>query len=237
MYEMRRNLNNKTYIFLSLIIIAAFGLGFALPIGIDKISKITVEILLYSTYTVFTQFGFLLFTFLMALNIQKEYSNKTILYYKFYNYSSVRFFFEKILSMIVSGLILIVIGSCIISLSFMNFTYLLVFVFYTSLVYINIVIIVSLISYLSRSILIAIGLSVLVWLLGVILISFSSIFKFLAYYDATNDLHGHISNYFSQGIQLGGSDFILPIVYTTVILGISYLVVKLTPKRWITLGL
>lgn len=49
-------------IILIAIIVAIFAMGWILPIGIDKVTRLSYREYLFSTYTVFTQFGFLMFS-------------------------------------------------------------------------------------------------------------------------------------------------------------------------------
>ncbi len=53
-----------------------FLLGYFLPIGIDKVKSLSYSQFFFSSYTVATQLGFLLFSFVIAYFINKEYSNK-----------------------------------------------------------------------------------------------------------------------------------------------------------------
>lgn len=58
-------------IILIAIIVAIFAMGWILPIGIDKVTRLSYREYLFSTYTVFTQFGFLMFSFLVSFFINK----------------------------------------------------------------------------------------------------------------------------------------------------------------------
>lgn len=82
-------------IILIAIIVAIFAMGWILPIGIDKVTKLSYREYLFSTYTVFTQFGFLMFSFLVSFFINKEYSGKTILFYRMMNTNSLTFYKKK----------------------------------------------------------------------------------------------------------------------------------------------
>ena len=71
-----KTISNKIMIILIAIIVAIFAMGWILPIGIDKVTRLSYREYLFSTYTVFTQFGFLMFSFLVSFFINKEYSGK-----------------------------------------------------------------------------------------------------------------------------------------------------------------
>ena len=82
-------------IILIAIIVAIFAMGWILPIGIDKVTRLSYREYLFSTYTVFTQFGFLMFSFLVSFFINKEYSGKTILFYRMMNTNSLTFYIKS----------------------------------------------------------------------------------------------------------------------------------------------
>ena len=90
-----KTISNKIMIILIAIIVAIFAMGWILPIGIDKVTRLSYREYLFSTYTVFTQFGFLMFSFLVSFFINKEYSGKTILFYRMMNTNSLTFYIKS----------------------------------------------------------------------------------------------------------------------------------------------
>ena len=55
--ELKKTISNKIMIILIAIIVAIFAMGWILPIGIDKVTRLSYREYLFSTYTVFTQFA------------------------------------------------------------------------------------------------------------------------------------------------------------------------------------
>lgn len=53
--ELKKTISNKIMIILIAIIVAIFAMGWILPIGIDKVTRLSYREYLFSTYTVFTQ--------------------------------------------------------------------------------------------------------------------------------------------------------------------------------------
>ena len=49
-----KTISNKIMIILIAIIVAIFAMGWILPIGIDKVTRLSYREYLFSTYTVFT---------------------------------------------------------------------------------------------------------------------------------------------------------------------------------------
>ncbi|ARQ05164.1 putative peptide export permease protein YydJ [Macrococcoides caseolyticum] len=82
MLEFKKSLTNKIIYILFLVVCFSFLLGYFLPVGIDKVKSLNQGEFLFSTYTVLTQFGFLLFSFVISYFINKDYGDKNILFYR-----------------------------------------------------------------------------------------------------------------------------------------------------------
>lgn len=78
--EFKKSISNKVIIILGAMFVFLFLLGYFLLVGIDKVSNVTPEMFFFSSYTVATQFGLMLFSFVIAFFINREYSNKNILF-------------------------------------------------------------------------------------------------------------------------------------------------------------
>lgn len=65
--EFKRTIRSKIFIYIVAITLAVFLLGYILPVGIDKKSSLSYSDYLFSTYTVMTQFGFLLYSFVISI--------------------------------------------------------------------------------------------------------------------------------------------------------------------------
>ncbi|YAR63540.1 hypothetical protein ACUIAK_13270 [Bacillus cytotoxicus] len=153
------------------VIISIFLLGWILPVGIDKVSSISYKEYLFSTYTVFTQFGFLMFAFFVAFFVTREYVNKTILFYKFLSYDSLKFYLNKVFVLITESVCFITLCLIIVSIVFQDFSMFFQMLYLFSCVAIQYILIVSFISLLVPNVLIAIGISLFYWILSVILVS------------------------------------------------------------------
>lgn len=128
--ELKKTISNKIMIILIAIIVAIFAMGWILPMGIDKVTRLSYREYLFSTYTVFTQFGFLMFSFLVSFFINKEYSGKTILFYRMMNTNSLTFYIKKVLTLTVETLGSILVLLFIVSFIFIDFSVILQMFFY-----------------------------------------------------------------------------------------------------------
>lgn len=65
--------------------------------SLDKITHPSVQELYNSIYTVYTEFGMLIFPVLILQTFSGDYKNKNILFYKLMGYNWLRYFLEKLL--------------------------------------------------------------------------------------------------------------------------------------------
>ncbi|BBJ19512.1 hypothetical protein SAKG22_25410 [Staphylococcus aureus] len=100
--EFKKSISNKIIYTLGVLFIFLFLLGYFLPIGIDKVKNLSYGQFFFSSYTVATEFGFLLFSFVIAYFINKEYSNKNILFYKLIGDNIFTFFYKKVAVLFIS---------------------------------------------------------------------------------------------------------------------------------------
>ncbi|ETT38009.1 peptide ABC transporter permease [Paenibacillus amylolyticus] len=238
MIEFAKSLFNKVFMFLALIFVLSFLIGWFLPIGIDKVTSLSYREYLFSTYTVFTQFGFLMFSFIIAFFVNKEYSNKTILFYRLLSYDSLRFFLNKVAVLFMESLILITILLSFVSMMYKDFSLFFLMVFLLTSVVTQYILIIGTISLLSSNILMSIGLSILYWILGVVLVASSDKLTYVAVFDASNLLYSHIDQVFVQGSNfISLSNVLTVIVYNGILFVMSVLISKLMNKRWLKLGI
>lgn len=236
--EFKKSFLNKIMIMLGGVILSMFFLGWILPIGIDKVSSLSYRDYLFSTYTVFTQFGFLMFSFLVAFFVTKEYTNKTILFYKCLSYNSLKFYLNKVFVLITESICFIILYLIIVCILFHDFSMFFQMLYLFSCVVIQYVLIVSFISLLTPNVLIAIGISVFYWILSVVLVSVGGIFKYLAFFDASNDFYEHV-NILLQGNSafLSINDNLSILIFTIIWFIIGILVSKFANNRWLKLGI
>ncbi|MBO0441215.1 peptide ABC transporter permease [Candidatus Enterococcus ikei] len=235
--EIKRTISNKIVFVLLAVILATFLMGWILPVGIDKVSSLTYREYLFSTYTVFTQFGFLMFAFLVAFFINKEYSGKTILFYRMMKDNSFTFYCKKVLTLVVETLGIIFSILLIISAVFKDFSVFLQMFFLFSMVAIQYILIVALISLLMANILLSIGFSLLYWIITVVFVSIGGLLRFFAIFDASNDLYGKVGAFLeSSDAFLGIEDNLTVFLYILAIAIIAMVVAKLNNNRWLELG-
>lgn len=169
--EFKKSISNKILLTLGILFIFLFLLGYFLPVGIDKAKHLSYSQYFFSAYTVATEFGFLLSSFIIAYFINKEYSNKNTLFYKLIGENIFSFFYKKALVLFVECFIFIFLGITIISLVFSNFSHYLLLLILFSLVILQYILIVGTISLISPNVLVSIGISIIYWIGSIILVA------------------------------------------------------------------
>ena len=76
--EFRKDVKNRYFIYYLATVIICFVLGYVLLVSLDKISNPSLEELFISIYTVFTQFGMLIFSVLTIQTFATDYKAKNI---------------------------------------------------------------------------------------------------------------------------------------------------------------
>lgn len=235
--ELKKTISNKIMIILIAIIVAIFAMGWILPIGIDKVTRLSYREYLFSTYTVFTQFGFLMFSFLVSFFINKEYSGKTILFYRMMNTNSLTFYIKKVLTLTVETLGSILVLLFIVSFIFMDFSVILQMFFLLSMISIQYILIVALISFLSANVLLSIGFSILYWITTVLFVAIGGFLRFFAIFDASNELYLNVQNFLEGSENSISFDHnLLIILYIIVLTIIALAIARVNNKRWLRLG-
>ena len=224
-------------IILIAIIVAIFAMGWILPIGIDKVTRLSYRAYLFSTYTVFTQFGLLMLSFLVSFFINKEYSGKTILFYRMMNTNSLTFYIKKVLTLTVETLGSILVLLFIVSFIFMDFSVILQMFFLLSMISIQYILIVALISFLSANVLLSIGFSILYWITTVLFVAIGGFLRFFAIFDASNELYLNVQNFLEGSENSISFDHnLLIILYIIVLTVIALAIARVNNKRWLRLG-
>lgn len=237
--EFKKSINNKVLIILGAMFLFLFLLGYFLPVGIDKVSDVTYDIFFFSSYTVSTEFGFMLFSFVIAFFINKEYSNNNILFYKLIGENIYSFFYKKVAVLFLECFVFIALGLLIISLIYNNFSHFILFLFLFSAVVLQYILIIGTISMLCPNILISIGVSIVYWITSVILVAISTkAFGFIAPFEAGNTMYSRIDRVLqSDSMTLGSNDILSIIFYLIAIIIFNIIILSISKKRWIKMGI
>ena len=229
--ELKRTINNKSYLFCISTVVLTFLLGYFLLVGVDKIENVTIQQLIFSNYTVLTQFGHMLFPFVIIYSFSNDYKDKNILFYKKLGINAFTYFILKVISMIVwftIGIVLIVFSTAVL---FNNFTFIFINFMYFENVMIYIIVISALMGFIFKNMIFAFGANLIFWVFSIIVLTIDPRIKYIAYYDATNYLYLDFEKYLgtsnSNFLHIGFS-----ILYNVIVLLLSLILVKLLEKQW-----
>ncbi|MCY7784422.1 MULTISPECIES: peptide ABC transporter permease [unclassified Bacillus (in: firmicutes)] len=237
--EFKKSISNKVFIILGSMFAFLFLLGYFLLVGIDKVSHVTPEMFFFSSYTVATQFGLMLFSFVIAFFINREYSNKNILFYKLIGENIYTFFYKKIAVLFLESFAFIALGLLIVSLMYHDFSHFTLLLFLFSAVILQYIFIIGTISMLCPNILISIGVSIVYWMTSVILVAVSNkVFGFIAPFEAGNTMYPRIERVLqSDNMTLGNNDILYIILYLVSIMIINAIILRFSKTRWIKMGI
>lgn len=214
-----------------------------MPVGIDKVSKLSIGDFYFSTYTVFTQFGFLLFGFVIVYFFNKDYADKTILFSFFSGINSLKFLFTKVTVLLFEFVFSIFISNILMALflRFNSFHFMFSLLMFSllmfSLIVLQYILIVGTISLIFSNLLISLGVSLVYWILSIILVAVGGFFKLVAIFDASNSLYVLVEKIFSKGEIIQMHDFVVVIPYILILIFLSLFVGVISNKRWLRNGL
>lgn len=234
--ELKKSFKGNTTLYIGIITLLSFILGYILPVGIDKAQHLSISDYLFSTYTVITQFGFLLFAFVISLFFNKEFSEKTILFYKTNGINSLKFFLNKVVILFLESLVFITIYTISISAFYKDFSKSLFFILIISAIILQYILIIGFISMLFSNILFSLAVSILYWITSIILVQMSGIFKYIALFDASNNLYNKVSKFFITGYFPKSNIFII-LLFIAVLLVITITLSKIIQNRWLKIGI
>lgn len=234
--ELKRTINNKSFIFCISTIILSLLLGYFLLVGVDKIQNVTYQQLIFSIYTVLTQFGRMLFPFIIIYSFSVDYKEKNVLFYKSLGINAIKYYLLKCTIMILWFTIGIIVMNVIILLMYNNFTLFFISFMYFENVMIYIIIISSIIGFFFKNMITAYGVNLLLWVCSIIAHTINPKLIYIAYYDATNVLYIDFEKYL-QSPNNAPLHINMSIIYNIVIFLISLVIVKLRSKKWLSYGI
>lgn len=237
--ELKRAVRNKFYILFSLVNILNVILGYILLVTIDKVQDVTFQDMFESVYTVYTQFGTLLFSALIIMQFYIDYKEKNIFFYKSLGFSELKYFLSKINMIFVATLIGSIISSSIICIPYTKFELLpLVFLKIES-VMIYYTIVISTLGFVFSNFLLAFFVNIFLWIMGIVVSAISPIMEYFAYYDASTSDFQYLMSYLDGKLSIielmqhiGGN-----YLYDFVILLVCLIIVRCLHRRWIKNGI
>lgn len=196
--EIKRSFHNRTALYILLVNLICFGLGVILPVGLDHIQVMTAADFSFSVYTVYTQFGMMIFGFMIAHMLSQDYTNHYIYFYNQFGITLPRNIWNKFIVFFSENILCMGVLLLISYFYFHNSKLLLATFGLIAATIISYFLVVCMIVLFNRNVLIIVGISLLVWLTSIIMVTFGGIGKYFNVFDASNINYQYV-NYFVVG--------------------------------------
>lgn len=231
----KESFNDKSYLVLLLLVICMFAFGLVMS-GIFKFGvKSNYNDVMMLIYGVFTQFSFLFLSFFVCSSINKNYKERTSLFYKSIGVNSFTYFWKKVFVIIIQLAVtytLLYVGVCF---YLHNFTNVLNMLLISYCVIFNVVCISSIFAFIIPNLIISIGSSILFWISTSILSqTLLNKFSFIAIFDQQINIYKQL--YRNKG-YLNSNSIIELIIYMFSLIAISVVISLIYRKNWINNGM
>lgn len=233
MIDLLRIKNNHIGIYAVFVCILMGVLGLFLLVSLDgyRFTEISLGMLQYSIYTVYTQFGFFIFPVLSINFIAIDYKEKNVSFYELIGYNSSSYFLHKafvLMAFITTGNIII---SILLSIVYGDFGNMILFFFKLENVSIFITLMSLLYAYLFKNMMISYCFNFAIWVMSIVLYSINDLFRFLCFYDAALIRHSSFENILKSGGLMHAS-VLEEIIYNIIIFLFDVIVVYIFKRRW-----
>lgn len=231
----KESINDKSYLISILLIIGMFAFGLLMSGTFKMGKKIPYNEASIGIYTACTQTSFLLLPFLICSNINKNYKEKTSLFYKTIGVSSTNYFFKKLLVSFMQIIITYSILFLFVSIYFNEFHNLLYMLIISYFVIFNVICISSIFALIIPNLIVSIGSTMLFWIFTVVSAqTIFSNFSFISIFDQQQHIFKELEK--NKG-YLNWSSIQEIIIYMCILLFISILITIVYKKRWIKNGI
>lgn len=229
--ELKKNIRNKNVFFYLITVAICFLLGYFLLASLDKIIYPSIEELYISIYTVYTEFGMIIFPVLILQTFSNDYKNKNILFYKLVGYDWLKYFLTKIVLNLCLISIPTMVGVVLIGILYSDFSYFGVMLFYFESVICFQVLLECMWGFLFKNMIVGYVVNFAYWLFSIVFTTASESLSFLARYDAANEVYKDLSEYFishnSRYLNIVGNCY-----YTVGVFAVVLVVVFISKRRW-----
>ena len=236
--ELYRIKNNHIGLFSVMVCILMGVLGLILLVSLDgyRLDEISMGLLQYSIYTVYTQFGFFVLPVLSIYLITIDYKEKNIAFYKLLKCNEHLYFLQKLAVLLIINTIGNFIVSFSVSVFYGNFLNLGLFFFKLENVSVFITLISLLYAFVFKNLMISYCVNFAIWVTGIVLYSINSSLKIFCFYDASLEKHSTFQDVLESGVIMHSSVF-TEIIYNAVVFFIGMVIVTVLKKRWMKNGI
>lgn len=232
--ELKRGMRNHFFVLMALICVLNVLLGYILLVTIDELEIVTFSDLWESVYTVYTQFGTLLFSTIIIMQFYRDYKEKNIIFYKALKKKALSYFGSKLAVLIIGSMLGTFISSLLICIPYAEYKWLPIIFLKTEAVMIYYCIVMSLLGFLFENFLFGFFVSFTAWIVGIVISDISPALKYFAYYDAAGNDYEVFLDFIDKRADV--HNMIVNIghsyAFDLCLLGLCIVLVILFSKRW-----
>ncbi|MDR2044966.1 MAG: hypothetical protein LBQ15_11545 [Clostridium sp.] len=229
--EVKRSIRSGYFFFCALVVLICFVLGYVLLVSIDQIEHPSGKELYFSIYTVYTQFGMLMFSVLMIYAISSDYREKNILFYKLMEYQWLRYYLTKWGVVFLALSLPTMVGTVAVGMIYGDFSDTFVMLAHFEFVLLYELLLTAFWGFLFPSLMVAFLANLCFWLVSIVLSTGVRSLHVLAYYDASNPVFLNLWEY----LRTGNKEYLAignHVLYSAVLFGLIVGLVFLFRKRW-----
>lgn len=230
--EFIRAFRNKFFLFYLGIGLLFILLGYILLITIDNVKNITFPDLSLSVYTVFSQFGPMIYTALIITTISSDYKDKNIVFYKEMGNSSVKYFLKKVGVIFIISVFTSFLVSSIVCLLYNRIDMLLPYLLKLEALLLSFGILNLIIVFVFKNFTESFFINLMLWIGGIVLAGTNENLSFLAYFDASMNNYNTFERIIDKKIlnpyTLVLNDYLFVIIILILAIVMSYIL----KKRW-----
>ncbi len=167
--EFIRSLKNKTWLYVIFSCLFSFVFAYIMLATVDNLERITYNDFIHSAYTVYTQFGFFIFTVITFATFMLDYKEKNILFYKNMGINMYKWYVNKLLILMLWITLSNTVCLTIVSIIYKSFGDFIVIFLYFQNVVTYIVLISTILAFLFKNILTAFVVNLFLWIFGIIM--------------------------------------------------------------------
>lgn len=237
--EMKRAVRNQFYVIFTLINLLNVLLGYILLVTIDKVQNVTFQDMFESVYTVYTQFGTLLFSAFIIMQFYVDYKEKNIFFYKTLGFSELRYYLTKVGMILLATIIGSAFSSILVCVPYAKLGMLPVVFLKIEGVMIYYTLIISTIGFIFSNFLVAFFSSFFLWIAGIVVSAGSPFMEYFAYYDASTTDYHHLISYLDGKIEITSLLHYIAgnYVYDLIVFLICVMAVLCLRRRWAKNGI
>ncbi|MCI5839339.1 MAG: hypothetical protein MRZ81_02145 [Peptoniphilaceae bacterium] len=230
--EIKRAFRNKFFLFYLGIGILFIFLGYVLLITIDEVKHVTYSDISLSVYTVFSQFGPMIYTALNITMITSDYKDKNIAFYKEMGNDSVKYFLKKVCIIFIISLITSLLVSAVVCFFYNEPTMFLFYFLKLEALLLSFGVLNLIIAFIFKDFTKSFFINLFLWIGGIVIAGIDDKLSFLAYFDASMKNYNTFVQIIDKKILNPYALVLNDYLFVIIILVLAIVISFIFKKRW-----